>query len=337
MTRWRDSIIKLESDPYFNGQIGFILEFAGVIEYFDANGDCNWKEENDDVYFMNFERYGRIAKEIFKGGYDKRVYAEDAIFERAMLALYSHEYMLGNTEARANLLSSTEGGNVRRDFSWKRLLHVTECDVNRHNYVKRLFDMINLSNDLRVELQRIIKENTNERTWVDALVRYPENIKYCRSGFIYFQENRVMLLNGKNRSKSDAELFTYTLWKYKIEKIQQSDDLIDFQFSYKYNNSIDEFPYIQGSFLFSGKDYSIKISTIAEDWEFSNYEFVIYNKLSLNELIHPKCIDCLKSLRFKKRDGNFEEYFYISMAKNYFDDVVVDELNDICKKLKTLS
>ena len=51
---WKEVILKIESHGYFKGQIGFILNFAGIEDYYDQHKNCNWNDEVDKNFFADF-------------------------------------------------------------------------------------------------------------------------------------------------------------------------------------------------------------------------------------------------------------------------------------------
>ncbi|WP_277432868.1 hypothetical protein [Vibrio sp. 1180_3] len=47
---WREEIIHAERNPYFNGQIGFLLNFSGVLEFYRNNNHFSWVHVQDINY-----------------------------------------------------------------------------------------------------------------------------------------------------------------------------------------------------------------------------------------------------------------------------------------------
>ena len=62
---WRELIEDAEKHPYFNGQIGFLLEFSGICEYYAANKNLNWSDAENETFKDAFIRYSKIGKFVF--------------------------------------------------------------------------------------------------------------------------------------------------------------------------------------------------------------------------------------------------------------------------------
>lgn len=56
---WRELIEDAEKHPYFNGQIGFLLEFSGICEYYAANKNLNWSDAENETFKDAFIRYSK--------------------------------------------------------------------------------------------------------------------------------------------------------------------------------------------------------------------------------------------------------------------------------------
>lgn len=348
---WTDEILKLEGHDYFNGQIGFILEFSDILNYFTLhNGFNGWDAVKEKRYFDDFVKNGKIASELFKGGYEKRVYAANSLLERAAMT-FNWRYILGKHNSnsqypenyRANLLNSISGEkNVRRDFSWRKMLHINTDDAFRHLPIKDLFNQIDADN-VEQSVVDIIKnalsassaKPINGLSWVDAFVRYPSNMKLCKNGFTYFWENRCILIGRKNCSKDDAELFTYTIWEKGICLMAVDPK---FNLSYKFSNiNQDVYPHIMCKFTFEEQEYAIRVMTVAENWEFKNYEFQFEN---INDQLMPipaKLIGVLQPLGFSKASGSTEQWTLLSKAATYDDEATVQtELQNMMSQLLTV-
>jgi hypothetical protein len=98
---WKKAIIEIENHGYFNGQIGFILDWCK-----DVNG----------IHSFNFKEYAEKAKALFNDeGLNN---FDDFLFERALLA--TGDYLLKSNSVDHSFLISK--GRNERDISWKRLL-----------------------------------------------------------------------------------------------------------------------------------------------------------------------------------------------------------------------
>ena len=123
---WQELIEQAEKHPYFNGQIGFLLEFSGVCEYEDKNKKLLWSEEQNANFMEKFSNYSAIGRFIFDLNTSGERYNDtDYCFERAVLT--QGNYLLSKNPWYKNLLSTeTVEGNVKRDLSWKRMLRMRD-------------------------------------------------------------------------------------------------------------------------------------------------------------------------------------------------------------------
>ncbi|MDZ7774422.1 MAG: hypothetical protein U5L09_01800 [Bacteroidales bacterium] len=216
--KWKSLIEMTEKHRYFNGQIGFILEFAGITNYYKNNYHCDWNEKENETYFRRFTDYAIKAGKVFEESYQNRVNDKDYVFERAVLT--KGDYLTHASQNRKNLLSTNlTKNNIKRDHSWKRLLRLSEDKdwMQRRLFVKQVFDDTRFdSNNLISSLDAICKDRTN--TWRDYFISSPAMIDYCNQGFIRFENENYILLHGQSQSNSyNAELYTYYFWKEFIE------------------------------------------------------------------------------------------------------------------------
>ena len=203
---WRKAIITIENHGYFNGQIGFLLEFSGIDEYLKKNGHINWDNNENKEYFNIFLNYTEKIKTIFNSEGLNRF--EDYIFERALLA--KGDYLLKRGRNYSFLIDS------ERDISWKRLLR--DNNENRKT-VKLLLDSINLQT-LQKELQNIIDNFSNSNDWRYYFIKYPEIIKSCGAHKLIRcnDDFDILLLGSSTTSGYHKEYFSYALY-LKLENI----------------------------------------------------------------------------------------------------------------------
>lgn len=187
--KWLSKILEAERHGYFNGQIGFMLEFAGIIEYYNRERDVDWTDEQNEMFFNRFVKYSTDSQAIFAENYENRVNDQNFRFERAVL--FKGDYLPAN-KLHFNLLStSTSKNNVKRDFSWKRLLRLDKDDLatEHRSFVKEVFDDSAFnSNRPNETLKDIFTGKSTGEQWRDYLIKYPSAIGYCEQGFISFLE-----------------------------------------------------------------------------------------------------------------------------------------------------
>lgn len=234
--QWRTLIESTEKNPYFTGQIGFLLDFAGIYTYCEEHaGCCDWAEEQDQAYQRKFSCYADAAKAIFSQSYADRTKPTDYLFERAVLSK-GGKYPIWGTAWRRNLLSTCEvGGNIRRDFSWKRLFRVVpsegqdEEDKNKEGrkevqavFDDPLFQIENIEDSLRQICAQCPKTG-----WYYPLVVSKELVEYCSKGFITFylagdnssdlKDHQIFLLGTTQMNGKHVELYSYYIYRHILE------------------------------------------------------------------------------------------------------------------------
>jgi len=231
--QWRTLIESTEKTPYFAGQIGFLLDFAGIYTYCEEHaGSCDWTEEQDQAYQRKFSRYAEAAKAIFSQSYADRIKPIDYLFERAVLSK-GGRYPIWGTAWRRNLLSTCEeDGNIRRDLGWKHLFRVmpSEEDENKEGrkevqavFDDPLFQIENIEDSLRQICSQCPKTE-----WYYPLVVSKELIEYCSKGFITFytagdyssdlKDHQIFLLGTTQMNGRHVELYSYYIYRYILEE-----------------------------------------------------------------------------------------------------------------------
>jgi len=305
---WKNRIEEVEKHGYFNGQIGFILEFAGIVEYYNNNKNCNWNDQLDIEYFNKFSDYASKASIVFDESYENRENDKNFVFERAVLT--QGDYLTTASQNRKNLLSTKQTkNNIKRDHSWKRLLRISndKDGLQKRLFVKQVFDDERFdSKNIVSSLESICKDKTN--TWRDYFISCPSLIKYCQQGFIRFDnENSIRLYKQSQSNFPHAEMYTYYLWKNSIEP--QKEKFKSYKVDYNYVKSIQEHPCI----VF----YSKRIGEIAiyycNDDELPNpYEIVFRKSEGENhqENYNQDIKEILDELGFEWYE-NYKGYFNI--------------------------
>ena len=217
--KWKNKIEEVEKHRYFNGQIAFVLEFSGILEYYNLNKNCNWNSDDDIAFFSKFTDYADKANIVFAESYENRINDKHFVFERAVLS--KGDYMTEASQYGKNLLSTSQTkSNIKRDHSWKRLLRFIneEYWTNKRQFVKQVFDDERFdTNNIESSLKSICQDRSN--SWRDYFITNPALIEYCRQGFIKFENKDSILLYGESQSNHwHAEMYTYHLWKDFFEK-----------------------------------------------------------------------------------------------------------------------
>lgn len=252
---WINPILKMEKHPYFKGQILFIFEFSGVLEYFENNGNCNWSNEENSEYLKLFNQYCNKVKCVFN---DDPNEMSDFVWARAVLS--KGNYLISKSADRFNFLTSLRK-NKFRDYSWKRMLRLqysSDGKVNwkkKRNYVKAVlddpdFDVKDISNSLNT-----ISKKYNNGGWRQYFIDHPELIDYCEQGFISKVNDDILLYKESQANHTHIELYTKILHLTKIHD--------------------DTFPPFHRSALFVSKSNLEKAGLRIDRWSFkdrkSNY------------------------------------------------------------------
>ena len=336
---WQELIEQAEKHPYFNGQIGFLLEFSGVCEYEDKNKNLLWDEEQNANFMEKFANYSAIGRFIFNLNTSGERYNDnDYCFERAVLT--QGNYLLSKNPWYKNLLSTeTVKGNVKRDLSWKRMFRMSDKGmVEKKKLVKAVFDNIQNLDDISGSLRKLCIPKTKDH-WRNCLIASPELIKTCQKGFIYFGDE-ILLLNKTYLNHYHWELFTYKLW---LDKFKYDDT--SFRFFHKEyfaQKRSDESPYILlNQFCYKRNKYEIRIFAHLKDDEadglnevdrdFKNFEitFGFQNENKPIEDCPSEILNILNELKFKiLKDNNWLSLYCNKENKTY--DTVKTLVGRLC-------
>lgn len=209
---WRDAILRAENHLFFKGQIGCLLNFSGVLEYYRNNNSCNWDSIQDDVFYNNFEKYDQYLGSVFNLIADGSSHI-DYLWERATLTKGMY-FTKKKWYDRYNLLSTQETrNNIDRDHSWKRLLRIGSTEMeDKQAYVKAVLDDSNFNaNNIKSSLQNIcdiaLASNGLEK-WREYLVQYPQLFSDCKQGFILKNDDEFILFKEAQRNHTQYELYT---------------------------------------------------------------------------------------------------------------------------------
>ncbi|MDY3363526.1 DUF262 domain-containing protein [Riemerella anatipestifer] len=237
---WKNAIIDIENHSYFNGQIGFLLDWC--------------KDENNQYSLENFTKYSEKAKAIFNN--DGLKHFDKFLFERALLA--TGDYLLSKGRNRSFLISK---GRDLRDISWKRLLR---DDSEQRKILKVLFDKINPST-LNEDLEKIIIDFSDKNDWRYYFIKQYEMIETCGEQKLIRKDSSgfdILLLGSSMTSGFHKEYYSYSLFKELSNKTPLNESL------YKPQKSVDYWKY----FDLKGKQIAFDCNTKNFFWT-ENYEW----------------------------------------------------------------
>ncbi|MBA1447024.1 MAG: DUF262 domain-containing protein [Gammaproteobacteria bacterium] len=211
---WRTLVYKAEQHPYFKGQIEFLLDFSGILDYFSEHGCCDWSDAEDVIYQELFLVYLDKSTAVF--GRDGVRIPDDYLFERALLA--KGDYLIKSGSNHSFLKNGHD-----RDISWKRLLRGSESqnDENKtsfkRKYVKSLLDDLNIS-DVKSSLVGIAANPDDIDEWRKMVVEYPEIVKCCEKTFVRrnMNDETIYLMKRSQTNGAHLELRSYHLYLSKL-------------------------------------------------------------------------------------------------------------------------
>ncbi len=264
--RWKQAIVNIENHGYFKGQIGFILKFSGITDYYRENTNVDWSATEDGNYFNKFSEYSLKANSVFiQTGLKK---FNDYLFERALLS--KGNYTLSKGLNNSFLVDSD------RDIGWKRLLR---DDNQKRDYVKELLDDLRTS-EIEKDLQ-IIVDHSTITDWRKYFVEYPEMIGACgTSKFIRWESsNDILLLKRTKTNGLHSEYSSYAL----CVKLRRMGHTV----LYRESNSVDYWKYI---YYINGHNIMIYYDYFEGEWHY----FIKYQDVTTTHKFQDEVLSYLK-------------------------------------------
>ena len=333
---WKQCIEDTEKHPYFNGQIGFVLQFSGICDDYQQNHELNWQEQEENDKLLLFKRYAKIASYMFDlNANGIRHNDKDYCFERAVLA--QGDYLMEASNDRFNLLSTeTVAKNVKRDHSWKRLLRINETReelLESQGFVKSAFDNVTDLNDITGSFEKQCKNAKTGTRWRDILISNPKIFEVSEKGFMAFDKEQLLVLRYWFRNSYHVELYTYNLWlKFFEDNLMEFSPL--FEPNYIEQKTGDVTPYIQLSgYTYKRNKYHIDIqaSIHENDWNLETFwvSFAFDNEKRSD---YPdEIVFILDDLGFTRSEVD-NSYEWISSSENS----LYKKLEDVFNRLSEL-
>ncbi|WP_158227236.1 DUF262 domain-containing protein [Mangrovitalea sediminis] len=201
---WRELLDRAEGHEYFRGQIGFLLDFAGIVARSFESDPESWDATVHVAFQEAFSRHLDLAEAMFSanGLADPGEYR----WQRALLCV--GDYLLPSGRNRSFLVNS-----VTEEASWKRLLSGSGIRGSAaRNILNRLFNDLSPEMDIAGQLDAIIAGAEKLDPWREAIVHCPSVLGYCNRNLIRVDERgRIYLLKRSQMNGSHAELFTFCL------------------------------------------------------------------------------------------------------------------------------
>ena len=229
-----------DNDNYLTGQMGFVLEFAGVYEKYDADEILNLPENEIKCLGEKIRDYLQKTQEIIE---NIPSWAAERLLERALLSLGM--YLRTNSSKRYNFCNTSEQYNT-----WKIMLNVEKENKYCRDIFKALLDKVSIGN-IEGDLRQIILDHSSEASipeWRRLIINKKELIDYCTKGFLYIEDPDkkedddvdVILLGQSQMNHYHSELRSRNLYesckakagiRYLAQKSYDVDTCVSIQFS----------------------------------------------------------------------------------------------------------
>ncbi len=202
---WQPLIDQAEHHGYFRGQIDFLLDFCGVVDFSNTKHVPDW----DDTTHAEFQAIFRQFLEKAVAMFDAKglVNAGKFDWQRALLSIGNYLLPMGNQNESFLVDSPTE------PYSWKRLLRgYLERESRGRELLGQLWENLDMSRPIAIQLNELIDAATGLEPWRAALVSTPAAVAYCgKTAIRRNSESEVYLLAKSQMNGEHAELFTYCL------------------------------------------------------------------------------------------------------------------------------
>lgn len=202
---WKELILNAEDNKYFNGQIGFLLEAAGILSKYENGEIDGWTAEEDKNSKNAFRKYLKIYGSIFGefeyGSKKEKYVGINRSFannlRRALLC--KGDYHLDDSNNSSFLV------DFDRDISWKRLLRIQSNEKHGTYKTRRkmLMDLINDPlfdiNDIGGGLINICNRDIGKITnWRKYFISVPGVMDALHDYSAYKPKERYIRIEGDN-------------------------------------------------------------------------------------------------------------------------------------------
>ena len=160
--------------------MGFILEFSGAYEKYEANEISNMDESEIEYLGEKISDYLGKTQEIIRNIPN---WITERLLERALLSLGM--YLRANSSRRYNFCNTSEQYNT-----WKIMLYVENDNEYCRVIFKKLLDKVSMNN-IESDLRQLIQEHSSDLSipeWRRLIINKKELIDYCTKGFLYIED-----------------------------------------------------------------------------------------------------------------------------------------------------
>ncbi len=192
--KWEDLFITIEQHSYFDGQIGFILQYS-------KNEDGNYDKNL-------FADYSTKLFKLFSSDLREN---HNFLFQRALLTKGDFLPQVGNTE-NSTFCNFEEALRTKLD-NWRKVFN----DDKGTLFLKELLDSIDNTNIIS-DLKEIIKKH-GVTDWRKLIIENPDNISYCQNRQIrWYSDDEIYLLSKKQMNGRHRELYSWDLFKRELNQ-----------------------------------------------------------------------------------------------------------------------
>lgn len=304
---WSDAIEKIECHSYFNGQIGFILNFARIGGGYDINKFLDYSEKMSKLFSSEFQNN------------------YDYVFQRALLSYDDYLVTISGHFTFCNFENSLR---AKMD-NWRKVFN----NETKNYYLKQLLDEINI-NSIKDDLQSIIQNfQEDESDWKSLFIKNKEIIEYCKNYQInkFDNGNNIELARSEAKNwRKKAELRSYVFYKTILEGKESTFN--PFQKVWYYDSS-DNFPCA----VIDSWEYQDKYS-FALDIRYLNGSF---NLLFFDRKEHnlpDEIVEKLEESDFTKNIESVDADIKIAKSCTYLICIVLNaDFTEVENKIKKLT
>lgn len=206
-------LIFAEQGIFHKGQVGYLLEFADILDNVDFNTNHLINKESLKHQFKVLKELSKKSIALFSH-LDENV---DFLFERGILS-YGN-YLIKNGQ-RYNFSSSKSISNYDRDYSWKRMLKIDYSSRKNTTWSEKRDIFKTILTDSSFEFDQVtesLKKRVKDfsvKDWRFDFVHNPKFIDYCKQGFIFTHNDftDIQLLNASQMNHLRMDYFVYKCW-----------------------------------------------------------------------------------------------------------------------------
>lgn len=202
---WPERIERAERHPYFRGQIGFLLRFAGVDLDAPEAEIVRLNSISSADLVVPFEHYLDCASQMLDELKTDPAGAGH-LWERALLTVGDYLLPVGRNHSLLVLTQDEPG-------SWRRFLRNAADGSPEGRVLRDLWDRLKASANRPSALAAIIATDVSIDLWRKVIRDTPDIYSFGSARMLRFEENRIYILRRLQMNGAHAELFTFALYQ----------------------------------------------------------------------------------------------------------------------------